>query len=69
VVNHSQLGPAAIAPIEAALPRLATLEDVIHWGLCHRSERMIVGVVVQDEYTHDVVMQWTDGHFLVFDTN
>lgn len=68
VVNHSQLGPEALAPLEAVLPRLATLEDVIHWGLAQRANRMIRAVVVQDEYSHDVVMDWIDGHFLVFDT-
>lgn len=25
-------------------------------------------VVTQDEYTHDVVLEWTDGRWLVYDT-
>jgi hypothetical protein len=43
--------------------RLDTLEDVLHRGL------EIVDVIVQDEYTHDVVCRGRrDGGFLVFDT-
>ena len=42
---------------------LDTLEDVLHWG------GDVLEVVVQDEYTHDVVVVRgrADG-FLVFDT-
>jgi hypothetical protein len=29
---------------------------------------MIEEVVIQDEYTHDVVMPYADGLYLVFDT-
>ena len=47
---------------------LATLADVIRWGLSRSPERTVVDVVVQDEYTHDVVMDWDDGRYLVFDT-
>lgn len=41
--------------------RLATLEDVLHRGL------EVLAVIVQDEYTHDVVCRARDA-FVVFDT-
>ena len=43
--------------------RLVTLEDVLRWGAD------VIAVVVQDEYTHDVIVRAgrTPG-FLVFDT-
>jgi len=40
---------------------LVGLEDLVRWG------GDIVEVVVQDEFTHDVVVR-ADGGFLVFDT-
>jgi len=43
------------------MQRFQTLEDVIRAGVD------IVEVIVQDEYTHDVVARGPDG-FLVFDT-
>ncbi len=46
---------------------LKTLDEVIRWGLGLDEPAMIVEVVVQDEYTHDVVMTWASGRYLVFD--
>lgn len=44
---------------------LATLEDVLAWLSATRGE--LLEVIVQDEYTHDVVCRLADG-YLVFDT-
>jgi len=41
---------------------LDTLEDVLRWG------GDVVDVIVQDEYTHDVVVRGPTPGFLVFDT-
>jgi hypothetical protein len=45
-----------------------TLEDVIRWGLSQCPPAVIVNVVVQDEYTHDVVIAHPAGFYLVYDT-
>jgi hypothetical protein len=45
-----------------------TLEDVIRWALARNPPRLVERVVVQDEYTHDVVLPWSSGVFLVYDT-
>ena len=46
---------------------LKTLEEVFRWAI-RREERLMPGeVVVQDEYTHDVVFLAADGSALVFD--
>jgi len=42
--------------------QLATLEDVLHAGY------HVVEVIVQDEYTHDVVAQDPAKRWVVFDT-
>jgi hypothetical protein len=44
----------------AAAARCETLEEVLSWG-------ELVDVVVQDEFTHDVIVRAVAG-FLVFDT-
>jgi len=48
-----------------AVVQFATLEDIVRWPL-----GMIAEVVVQDEYTHDVVVRVPslDSVHLVFDT-
>lgn len=46
-------------PIEylpAFLQRLGTLSHVLPWGMAQRPPWIVVDVVVQDEYSHDVVM-------------
>lgn len=55
------VAPAAVAHHEAAT-RLETLEDVLRWG------GHVLEVIVQDEYTHDVIVQGHADGFLVFDT-
>ena len=47
------------------LDRLKTLEDVLAW--CRATGANIIDVVVQDEFTHDVIVEEPRG-FLVFDT-
>lgn len=43
----------------------STLEDVLHWA--HATGGALVDVIVQDEYTHDVIVR-TPNRFVVFDT-
>ncbi|NUP13969.1 MAG: hypothetical protein HOW73_48665 [Polyangiaceae bacterium] len=45
-----------------------TLHDVVVAGLASTPERIVCKVVVQDEYTHDVVVRWSQGIYLVYDT-
>jgi hypothetical protein len=51
----------AISARLADVTRLDTLEDVLHRGF------EVLDVIVQDEYTHDVVCRTRDA-FVVFDT-
>jgi hypothetical protein len=63
---------AAVAPdaIERAQPatRLRTLEDLLHIGFAQRPAWELLDVIVQDEFTHDVVVRGPAPAFLVFDT-
>lgn len=47
--------------LEAVLAAQRILQDVVRW-------RMVASVVVQDEYSHDVIVPWDDGLFLAYDT-
>lgn len=44
-----------------------TLEDVVRWGLAQAPVRLVEDVVVQDEYTHDVVIRHPSGLYLAYD--
>lgn len=67
--------------LAAIVARHHTLEQVVRWVLARRPpETSIVrqgelpptppvpDVVVQDEFTHDVIVPWRDGLYLVYDT-
>lgn len=48
--------------------RLDTLEEVLHFAFAQRPPWELADVVVQDEFTHDVIVQGPGPAYLVFDT-
>ena len=68
VENRASLAPAALAALEAEVADHHILVDVIRWGAASTPQRMVADIVVQDEFTHDVVLPYRDGLFLVYDT-
>ncbi len=58
--------PDVMDSVRAFLSRQKTLEDVVKMGIASR--RSIERVVIQDEYTHDVVLRYGEGVYLVYDT-
>lgn len=62
------LEPGEAGALMRDLERLGDLHALLRWGLRREPELVIADVVVQDEFTHDVVMPYRDGMFLVFDT-
>ena len=72
VVNKINLSAARLADIERELSGQQNLSDVMKWALSHPAgtftPAVIAGVVVQDEFTHDVIVPWRDNLVLVYDT-
>jgi hypothetical protein len=67
------VGDIAADALARAAPatRLDTLEDVLRFGFAQRPAWELAEVVVQDEFTHDVIVALGTGAtpaFLVFDT-
>ncbi len=60
---HDRVGlsPSQHDALVAVLESQHILQDVVRW-------RLVASVVVQDEYTHDVVVPWEDGLYLAYDT-
>lgn len=53
------VGSASVVPLAG---RLDTLEEVVRTGW------ELVDIVVQDEFTHDVIVRGPEGAYVVFDT-
>jgi hypothetical protein len=55
-------------PILAEVEPLETLAGVLRWAFAQKPPAEVVDAVVQDEFTHDVVVHAAADVFLVFDT-
>ena len=72
LANHANLSSDALAGIAVELSGQENLGDVMSWALSSPSgafiRSVVAEVIVQDEFTHDVVVPWRDGLVLVYDT-
>ena len=59
---------ADLESLAAQVRFLGTLARVLPWGLAVRPQWLVVDVVIQDEYTHDIVLgNEADARALVLD--
>lgn len=65
---QTELSPRTEVELRAALAPLGLLQDVLRWAFAQTPQQDVRSVVVQDEYSHDVVLSWRPPLFLVFDT-
>ena len=65
---HGQISPELQRSAQTLIRGQRTLEDVVRWGLSQTPIVVVSDVVVQDEYTHDVVIAHPHGAWLVYDT-
>jgi len=54
-------------PMTVPVAALRSLEDVLAWAFAQRPPAELLEVIVQDEFTHDVIVQ-RGTEYLVFDT-
>jgi hypothetical protein len=68
VEDRVGLATGELSALASELTPLGSLHALLQWGLRRDPPIELLDVVVQDEFTHDVVMRWSEGLFLVFDT-
>jgi hypothetical protein len=72
VINHADLEPEEVARLESELSGQQNLNDVVKWALSRPKgvfiPSVVAQVIVQDEFTHDVIVPYRDGLVLVYDT-
>lgn len=66
-VDFRGLAVADADAIHAFVGVQGTLHDVVRAALRREPPRLVAAVVVQDEYTHDVVLPWDGDVWLVYD--
>jgi hypothetical protein len=55
-------------PILGEVESIQTLGEAIRWAMARSPRPEFVDAIIQDEYTHDVVVRVDSGLFVVFDT-
>ncbi len=72
IINYANLSSEQIAQIESELFGQHNLNDVMRWALAHPKgifiPSVVANVIVQDEFTHDVMIPYRDGLVLVYGT-
>lgn len=61
IYNYAGISKDELSALSAELAGRENLLQIMAWNSA------VVDVVVQDEFTHDVVIRWRDDLFLVFD--
>ncbi len=54
--------------LKGALTDIGTLDQLLNWGSRQEPPVRLEEVLAQDEYTHDVLVPWRDGQWLIFDS-
>ncbi len=68
LIDNGSLTPERRGLLEAQVLPLGSLEEVVRWAFALKPPANVDAVVVQDEFSHDVVMHWNEGQYLAFDT-
>ena len=68
VTAQPPLASERLAGVREILRTHATLQDVMDWCRSQGPRRDLADVVVQDEFTHDIVLGLGDDLFAVYDT-
>ena len=67
VTARPGVDPEVARELESALTDIGTLHQLLSWGSQQEPPVRLEEVLAQDEYTHDVLVPWRDGQWLVFD--
>ncbi len=68
VTPEGAVAPDLLAAVAEAVAGHSTLAAVVAWTAAPRVPRPIARILVQDEFTHDVVVLWGGDVYLVYDT-
>lgn len=72
VINRANLSSSQLAQVASELAEHRTLSDVLNWGFKQPEgtvlSQIVADVIVQDEYSHDVIVPWHNGLVIVYGT-
>ncbi len=69
IINHANLSDETLTALEAVVPAHGTLMEVVAWGRQLHQPVFLQETIALDEYTHEVLLRWRDGLWLVYSTS
>ena len=69
ITNHANLSAEALAALETVVPAHASLMEVVAWGRQLHPPVFLQETIALDEYTHEELLRWRDGLWLVYSTS
>jgi hypothetical protein len=66
--DYADLAPAELEEVSATVREHHGLDDVFAWGRLQKPAIIPADVVKQDEFTHDVLVPFPRGRWLVYGT-
>ena len=69
IINHANLPAEVLATLEAAVPAHGTLMEFVAWGRQLHPPVFLQETIPLDEYTHEVLLRWREGLWLVYSTS
>ncbi|MCW5968433.1 MAG: hypothetical protein KIT57_07955 [Blastocatellales bacterium] len=69
VINVAGLDPKEFSEISNVVSTHTQLLDVLNCNEIDEVKRLSPEIVTQDEYTHDIIIEWGNSIYLVYDAN
>jgi hypothetical protein len=68
LIDYAALDPDLARRLAGAVAGQTTLERALDWLRSHRPPLHVETIFTQDEFTHDVLVPFEAGRYLVYDT-
>jgi hypothetical protein len=68
VENRSGLGDEELLRITSALASHRSIKQAVDWLTAHDPPLAPTGMVTQDEYSHDIIVAYPGGLWVVYDS-
>ncbi len=69
VENRAALAEDAFSRLAGVLCRQRSIKHALDWLTAHRPPLTLTDILAQDEFSHDILVEYLDGLWLVYDTS
>jgi hypothetical protein len=67
--DRSRLSQAAFEELARDLARQTSMRQALQWLAEHDPPLKIEDMITQDEFSHDILVPYKDGHYIVYESS